>query len=330
MRYDLIRNHKIQNLVLSALLLVGMGLLLGCVGWFIAGKVGFLIAVGAGAVLLLLSPGLSAHFAMKVSGARPLRYEQAPQLYDMTLTLSRRARLEATPRLYLLPSRELNAFATGESKDAAIALTSGLLHLLNPRELQGVLAHEISHLRNNDLSVMNLANTVNHLTRNLSFLGQILLLINLPMLVLGNFLVPWFLILVLIAAPLLSSLMQLTLSRTRELSADLSAAELTADPRGLASALMKLEHHRRTAWWQWLWPDFRRESPGWLRSHPNSEERVRRLLSFEKKPHHSQRKTSNSRVRAYPFIPRRYAPRRIEVTRRRPTMDHPWFLAATD
>ena len=284
MREDLILGTKIQNFLLSALLFMGMAVLLGSLGWLFAGRIGLFTAIGMVGASLILAPTVRAGWTMKVMGAQPLHYDQAPGLHDIVAALAQRAGLARAPRLYYLQSSDLNAFAAGPQRDAGIALTAGLLRYLNHRELVGVLAHELSHLRNNDTFFMNIASIVNRMTRHLSFIGQILLLIYAPMILLGGSSIPLILIVFLIGAPVLSSMLQLALSRTREFRADLSAVELTGDPRGLASALTKLENVRQHPWWGLFWPRNRDRSPSWLQSHPRSEERVRRLLSYEKDP----------------------------------------------
>ncbi|WP_455386119.1 zinc metalloprotease HtpX, partial [Acidihalobacter prosperus] len=173
-----------------------------------------------------------------------------------------------------VPTPVLNAFSVGRRSDAAIGLSDGLLHRLPSRELAGVLAHEISHIRHNDVWVMTLADILGQITRTLSLLGQLLLLLNLPLILLAEAHVPWSAILLLIAAPWLSILLQLGLSRSREFSADLGAVELTTDPEGLAQALMRLETQQPTPFGQRA---RMRSEPSLLRSHPVTEQRIARL-----------------------------------------------------
>jgi heat shock protein HtpX len=184
------------------------------------------------------------------------------------------------PRLYYVPSAMLNAFAVGSPRDAAIALTDGILRHLDLRELTGVLAHEISHVRNRDLWLMNLADLTGRLTRMMSLLGFGLLIIGLPMWLGGAGHLPWLLLPLLMFAPQLTVLLQLALSRSREFDADLDAAGLTGDPAGLASALVKLERHQRGLWERILLPGHRLPEPSLLRSHPPTEERIARLAAL--------------------------------------------------
>ena len=177
----------------------------------------------------------------------------------------------------------LNAFATGTPGNAVIGITEGLLRRLSLRELAGVLAHELSHVRNNDLSVMSLADVMTRFTQALSYLAVILAIFNLPAWLLGDSDMPFSALLLLYLAPTIGSLLQLGLSRTREYDADLEGAELTGDPRGLASALDKLERYQGRFWEDLMFPvpSRRIPQPSLLRSHPPTEQRVARLLALE-------------------------------------------------
>ncbi len=281
---DALRRHKLLNWLQSTLMLSGMGLLMGLVGWLLAGPEGALWTLLAGALLIAFSPRLSPKLVLRMYGAVPLTRQQAPELYALVEELARRAELPAVPRLYYVPAPEPNAFTMGKPEEAVIAVTIGLLQTMNLRELAGVLAHEITHIRNNDVWVMNLADTLTRVTANLSFLGQIILFINLPLIFMTGQGVSWLAILLLVFAPTLSALLQLALSRTREYDADLGAAELTGDPEGLASALAKLEAHNRGWLRRILLPGRSDPEPSLLRTHPPTQERIRRLLELARRP----------------------------------------------
>ena len=160
-------------------------------------------------------------------------------------------------------------------------MTSGLLKALNLRELAGVLAHEISHVRHNDMRIMGLADMISRMTRTMSLIGMLLLMVNLPLIVAGAATVPWLLVLLLVFAPTIGSLLQLALARTREYDADIDAAGLTGDPLGLASALTKLERQGGRFWEEIVLPGRRIPDPSLLRTHPSTEERVRRLMDLQ-------------------------------------------------
>ncbi|MFO1075867.1 MAG: zinc metalloprotease HtpX [Geminicoccaceae bacterium] len=271
--------HKLANLAHSALLLAGMLAILGACAWIVWGETGLAWAVLAGAAALLLTPSVAPDWVMRLYRASPLTPREAPELHYLVDQLAARAGLARSPRLHYLPSRLLNAFAVGTRERAAIALTDGLLRRLSPRELAGVLAHEISHVRNNDLWIMSLADLMSRLAGALSWLGLLLLALSLPVLLLGGE-VPWLLALVLLAAPSLMALLQRALSRARELDADLDAATLTRDPQGLASALAKLDRLQGRYWEDVLLPGRRMPEPSLLRTHPPSTARIARLLAL--------------------------------------------------
>ena len=152
-----------------------------------------------------------------------------------------------------------------------------MLRALTLREIAGVLAHEVSHIRNRDLWLMSVAYLAGRLTRLMSLFGVALVIVGLPLWLSGAGGVPLLLIPLLVFAPQITTLLQLALSRAREFDADLDAAGLTGDPEGLASALAKLERYQRSAWEQILFPGYRLPQPSVLRTHPPTEERVARL-----------------------------------------------------
>jgi heat shock protein HtpX len=174
----------------------------------------------------------------------------------------------------------LNAFAVGKPDNAAVAVSEGLLRSLSRRELAGVLAHEVSHIRSGDMRVMLLAEMVARLTGCFGSIGLLLALLNLPLLALGMTPVSWWVIWVLVASPTLSMVLQLALSRSRERAADLDAARLTGDPLALASGLQKIGAFEagilESIWFR------HRHGPesSWLRTHPATQERVRTLLEL--------------------------------------------------
>jgi heat shock protein HtpX len=176
----------------------------------------------------------------------------------------------------------LNAFATGTPGKAVIGITEGLLRRLSLHELAGVLAHEISHVRNNDLAVMGLADIMTRFTQALSYLALFLAIFNLPAILLGDSDISFLALLLLYLAPTIGSLLQLGLSRTREFDADLEGAELTGDPAALASALGKLERYQGRFWEDMMFPVPSRKipQPSLLRSHPPTEDRIARLQAL--------------------------------------------------
>jgi len=280
-----LQKHKLNNLFQSLLIMTGMIGLLGLLGWTLGGKQGLAWLLFIGLLMVTLTPRLSPPMILRLYGAVPLHPSEAPSLYAALEELTRRANLPSLPKLYYVPSSVLNAFTMGNRSDAAIAVTDGLLRNLRLSEMIGVLAHEVSHIRNNDIWIMNLSDVVSRLTAVFSTLGQFLLLLNLPLILLAGQGIPWLPILILIFSPTVTFLLQLALSRTRELDADLEAARLTGDPKGLASALARMERYRGGFLRRVFFPGHRNPDPSILRTHPETEERITRLLSLlEEKP----------------------------------------------
>ncbi|MEE4255213.1 MAG: zinc metalloprotease HtpX, partial [Desulfuromusa sp.] len=266
--------HSWRNRLQTVLLLGFLACYTVLLGWLIWGSAALVWLLAITAVFLLFIPVGSPHLLMQLYGARSLRRSQAPQLYQLVEQLAQRAELENLPSLYYLPIRQPNAMAVGSREEPYIAISQGLLRMLSQRELAGVVAHEISHLRNDDIKVMRLADLISRLVGILSLFGQILLLLNLPLILFTELKVNWLLVLILVCAPQMCMLAQLRLSRVREFNADLGAVTLTDDPEGLAMALQKIE--RQTNGF------FRRVFPfnsvsHWLNTHPSNEERICRL-----------------------------------------------------
>ncbi|MEW8015114.1 MAG: zinc metalloprotease HtpX [Candidatus Sedimenticola endophacoides] len=272
--------HKFRNLGHTLLLLGVMSLLLAfCSRLLLGGELWGWLFFTAGLAILGL-PDIPSRWVLRLYNARPLLPSAAPALSGLTRELVRRAGLERVPVLYWIPSRTVNAFSVGSRDDAALALTDGLLRLLSPRELAGVLAHEISHVSNNDMRLMGLADMISRLTHLMSVLGLLLMLLSLPLMMFGMAMFPLSGMLLLLAAPGISALLQLGLSRVREFDADLEAARITGDPRGLASALARIEQGQGGLWRRILMPGYREPLPSLLRTHPDTRERIGRLLEM--------------------------------------------------
>ena len=269
--------HRLLNLLQSALLLAAMALIAWVSIAIVLGPgIGLLAALGA-VIGLAFAPDLPSQILLSAYQARPLGRRDAPGLVAAVEGLARRAGLSHVPALYRIPSQLPNAFALGSPAQSTLCVTDGALDLLDGRELVAVLAHEVSHIAHRDLWIMGLADVMSRLVSLASWLGQVLLLINLPLLLAGVAYVPWPVVLLLIFAPTLTGLAQLGLSRTREYDADRAAVELTGDPQGLIRALGKLE--RRTGWFweEILLPGRRIPEPSLLRTHPPTERRIARL-----------------------------------------------------
>lgn len=265
-------NNRLQTLLL-VLVMLGICALAGSL---LFGELGVWVALAACLAALLVEPTATARLTLMLYRAQPIPFEDAPEMWHIAQTLAERSDLPAIPELHYIPSPVVNAFAVGNRRHSAIALTDGLLRSLSLREIAGVLSHETAHIAHDDLRVMGLADYVSRLTSVFALVGQFMLILSLPMLMLGEATINWTALVLLILSPHLALLAQLGLSRVREFDADLKAVQLTEDPLGLASALAKIEQFSRS-WRVWLMPGWGNPEPSWLRTHPATEERIRRL-----------------------------------------------------
>lgn len=239
--------HRAGNLLKTGVLLAAMSALVLLLGQRLGGGNGLLFS---GAVVLLMNFGawwFSDRIALAMNGARELSRAELPWLHALLDQLAGRAELPR-PKLYLVDSPTPNAFATGRSPEhAAVAVTTGLLEQLDRRELSGVLAHELAHVKNRDTLIMTVAATLagvlTHVAQLAFFWGGALTgrqddgdeEHGSGLATLG----------VLLVAPIAATLLQLAISRSREFDADATAAQITGDPRGLANALARLERGNR-------------------------------------------------------------------------------------
>lgn len=222
--------------------------------WFLMGLVsallvlmGSLVGGQKGAILFfLISLGMnlfsyffSDKIAIKMTGSYPVKPHDAPELYNMVSKLCQRANLPI-PKLYIQPSHQPNAFATGRNpNNSAVAVTEGLLRSLTPEELEGVLAHELAHIKNRDVLVGTVA---------ASMAGAITMIANIFQFNMlfgsnddeedGSGVAG---ILMVFLAPLAATIIQMAISRQREYLADATGAEISGNPRGLANALLRIE-----------------------------------------------------------------------------------------
>ncbi|MHC5735806.1 zinc metalloprotease HtpX [Nostoc sp.] len=230
-----------NQLKTAAMLAALSGLLIAISYWVIGGSSGLIIGIGLAAVTNLFSWYQSDKIALAVYQAQPVSEGEAPGLYQMVQRLSDRANIPM-PRVYIVPSLGANAFATGRDPEhAAVAVTEGILNILPEDELEGVIAHELTHIINRDTLTQAVAATV---AGAISFLAQ---MVSYSL---------WFgsgsrndnrggnpigVLLTVILAPVAATIIQLAISRTREFSADAGSARLTGNPRALARALQRLE-----------------------------------------------------------------------------------------
>ncbi len=287
-------SHRIQNNFQTALLVCGMVILLGFSGYLLFGTIGLFILVIGGIFFMFAGPRVTPKLVLRMYKAKPIELEEDTQLFAIVKELAKRAGLSIVPKIYYIPSKMINAFATGTRQNALIGITDGILRVLNGPEITAVLAHEISHIKNNDIKVMSIADTITRVTHTLSGVGQLLLLVNLPLIIAGQGSISWFGIALLIFAPNIAALMQLGLSRTREYDADLGAAELTNDPLSLVSALQKLERLHAGVLQRIMLPGRKVPEPSLLRTHPHTHDRIERLIKMEKSLQQQSTKMTSS------------------------------------
>lgn len=232
------------NTFKTAFLLTALTLFLMFVGQVFGGQRGMIFALGLAVVMNFVAYFFSDKIAIMTSGAKPVTREQLPRIYDIVERLTHKANLPM-PKLYVIPTDSPNAFATGRNpQHASVAVTQGILTLLTDDELEGVLAHELGHVRNRDILISSVAATLAGAITMLARMGYYAALFG------GggsrddrdrgggNAFVALFM---MILAPIAAMLIQLAVSRSREYAADATGAHFTGNPYALASALRKLE-----------------------------------------------------------------------------------------
>jgi heat shock protein HtpX len=265
----------------TTILMATLGGLFVAIGFAIGGSQTALLFLFFAALLNLGSYFFSDKIALAMSRAKPIDESDNPRLYQIVRELTTRADLPM-PRLYMIPSDQPNAFATGRSpKHSAVAVTRGISKLLSEDELRGVLSHELAHVKHRDILLQSVASTIGAA---ITYLGYMLLWFggddnNSPIGLAAS------LALVLLA-PIAASLIQLSISRQREFAADAGGAEICGNPESLASALLRLEEGAKAMPMQvnpaseplYIVKPFSGKGVASLFStHPPIEERVRRL-----------------------------------------------------
>ena len=297
------RRQRLRNRLQGLLLLGGMATVLAVLAWIVLGSNGLLWVLVPATVAMVMQPRIPAQWTLTMYGARRLPEWAAPDLHRLVQLLARRAGLPRAPALYYIASPITNAFAVGHRDDAAIALTDGLLRRLTARHVAAVLAHEISHVRAGDTSIMSLSDAVGRLSEALAYVGLFSVVLTGPLLLTGDF-VPLLVSTVLAALPTVVTVLQLALSRSREYDADLEGAWLSGDPEGLAQALEALERADGRLWERTMLPHRRVPDPLLLRTHPPTAERTRRLRDLL--PHGTWTRLGHDRPippTGYPRIP---------------------------
>lgn len=249
MLYNQISSNKRRTVVLLIVFFMLLAAIGAAVGYLWLGDMtfGIVIAVIIGAIYAMSMIFQSTNVVMSMNHAREVTEQEAPQLYHIVEDMAMVAQIPM-PRVFIIEDQSLNAFATGSSpENAAVAATTGLLAVMNREELEGVIGHEVSHIRNYDIRISTIAVALASAITLLSSLGS-------RMIWFGGgrrrsddrdngtgLLVFLFSILSLILAPLAATLVQLAISRQREYLADASSVELTRNPQGMINALQKLQ-----------------------------------------------------------------------------------------
>ena len=274
----------------TTLLLGAMTGLIMAIGQFMGGSGGLMIAFVFAVIMNFSSYWFSDKIVLRMYGAQEATEAQAPRLHSIVHNLTVRAGLPM-PKIYVIPSEGANAFATGRNPShAAVAVTEGIMRLMDERELTGVLAHELAHVKNRDILISSVAATL---------AGVIMMLANMAQwtAIFGGFRGDddddsgGFIGMMAMAflAPLAASIIQMAISRTREFAADKTGAELCGDPMGLASALSKLglaservpmDVSPQTAHFFIVNPLSGQSFARFFSTHPPLEERISRLRSM--------------------------------------------------
>ncbi|MBI1906052.1 MAG: zinc metalloprotease HtpX [Rhodocyclales bacterium] len=227
------------NWVKTSMLMAGIVALFGAVGAMIGGRDGMLLALVFGGATNLWAYWFSDKMVLRMYRARQVDESSSPYLHNMVRDLARRADLPM-PKVYVIDEAQPNAFATGRNpENAAVAATTGIMQMLSERELRGVMAHELAHVKNRDILISTISATV---------AGAISMLAQFGMFFGGrdddrpN---PVIAIAMMILAPMAAMIIQMAISRTREFGADRGGAEISGDPEALASALAKIEAYAR-------------------------------------------------------------------------------------
>jgi heat shock protein HtpX len=284
------------NLVKTGVLLAALTVLLVLIGGALGGQQGMILAFVMAMVMNFGSYWFSDRIVLAMYRAQPVDEARAPALYRIVRTLATRAGIPM-PRIYLLPDETPNAFATGRNpQHAAVAVTDGIMRIMSEEELEGVLAHELSHVQNRDTLIMAIAATLAGAITYVAHMAQWAMIFGGGRRdsdehesggggVLGG-------LLMIVVAPIAATLIQLAVSRSREYQADASGAQMAGQPWGLAKALEKLEMASKMAPMQDATPATAHlfivnplTGGGWttlFSTHPPIAERVARLRAMSR------------------------------------------------
>ncbi|CAG0986388.1 heat shock protein HtpX [Methylophilaceae bacterium] len=271
----------------TTILMAGIVVLFGAVGAALGGAGGMMIALVIAGAMNVYAYWFSDKAVLKMYNAREVDAQSAPKFYNMVRELAQNANLPM-PKVYIIDEAQPNAFATGRDPEhAAVAATSGIMRILSERELRGVMAHELAHVKHRDTLISTISATI---------AGAISSIAQFGMLFSGGArergVHPLVGLLIMILAPMAAMLIQMAISRAREFVADKGGAEISGDPQALASALQKIhnyahqipmdtaEQHPETAQMMIINPLSAGGLKGLFSTHPQTEERIARLMAM--------------------------------------------------
>lgn len=275
------------NWLKTSILMAGIVVLFAMVGAALGGAGGMLIALAFAGAMNVYAYWFSDKAVLRMYNAREVDAQSAPKFYSMVKELAANADLPM-PRVYIIDEAQPNAFATGRNpENAAVAATTGIMQILSERELRGVMAHELAHVKHRDTLISTISATIAGAVSSIAQFG---------MLFTGGDrdrgVHPAVAILIMILAPIAAMLIQMAISRSREFEADRGGAEISGDPGALASALQKIhnyahrvpmetaEQHPETAQMMIINPLSGEGIKGLFSTHPQTEERVARLMAL--------------------------------------------------
>lgn len=276
------------NWLKTSILMAGIVVLFGTVGAALGGAGGMMIALLLAAAMNVYAYWFSDKAVLKMYNAREVDAASAPQFYNMVKELAQIAQLPM-PKVYIIDEDQPNAFATGRDPEhAAVAATTGIMRILTERELRGVMAHELAHVKHRDTLISTISATI---------AGAISSIAQFGMLFAGGHdrersVHPAVAILIMILAPIAAMLIQMAISRAREFEADRGGAEISGDPTALAAALKKIhdyahqipletaEQHPETAQMMIINPLSGEGIKGLFSTHPQTQERIARLMAM--------------------------------------------------
>ena len=277
------------SMIKTGILMAALTAVFMVAGQLLGGSSGMMIALVMALGMNFFSYWFSDSMALKMSGAQEVSQSEAPELHRMVESLAARADLPK-PRVYLIHKDTPNAFATGRNPShAAVAVTTGLQRILRPHEMEGVLAHELGHIKNRDILISSVAATMAGAISYMASMAQWAMIFgggrsddNEGGGALGS-------IVMMLLAPIGASLIQMAISRSREFQADATGAAICGNPMSLATALQQLERYNRqlpmnvnpaTAQMYIVNPLSGGQLAGLFSTHPPIQERIQRLSSL--------------------------------------------------